>query len=155
PSGPLTLRLRDMDVADVFQVLHQLTAQAFIVDADVAGQATVELVGVTLEEALAALRKAGLDIADRGPVRRVATSKGEALVVPPRGGTPTATFSLKRADAGEMLAVMTDMDPSLATLGPQGSLGRFSLWARDLPLPDLRASLLSAVDLTEKYEEGR
>jgi hypothetical protein len=155
PTGPLTLRLRDMDVADVFQVLHVLTSQAFIVDADVVGRATVELLGVTLEEALLAIEKAGLDVADRGPVRRVSSSRGEALVVPPMGGSPTATFSLKRADARELLAIMTDMDPGLATLGPQGSLGRFSLWAKDLPLPDLRAALLSAVDLTEKFEEGR
>jgi hypothetical protein len=155
PSGPLTVRLRDVDVADVFQVLHLLTSQAFIVDADVVGRATVELAGVTLDEALQALRKAGLDISDRGPVRRVASARGEALVVAPMGGTPSATFALKRADAREVLASMTDMDPALAALGPQGSLGRCSLWARDLPLPDLRAALLSAVDLNEKFEEGR
>jgi hypothetical protein len=154
-KGPISLRLRDMDVADVFQVLHLLTSQAFIVDEDVVGRATVELSGVTLEEVLSALRKAGLDIADRGPVRRVSSSRGEALVVAPMGGAPSATFSLKRADARELLAIMTDMDPALAVLGPQGSLGRFSLWAKDLPLPDLRAALLSAAELTEKFEEGR
>jgi hypothetical protein len=154
-KGPLSLRLRDMDLADVFQVLHLLTSQAFIVDEDVVGRATVELSGVTLEEVLSALRKAGLDIADRGPVRRVSTDRGEALVVPPMGGTPSATFSLKRADARELLAVMTDMDPALAALGPQGGFGRFSLWAKDLPLPDLRAALLSAMGMSEKFEEGR
>jgi hypothetical protein len=154
-KGPISLRLRDMDVADVFQVLHLLTSQAFIVDDDVVGRATVDLSGVTLEEVLSALRKAGLDIADRGPVRRVASSRGEALVVAPMGGTPSATFSLKRADVRELLAIMTDMDPGLAALGPQGSLGRFSLWAKDLPLPDLRAALLSAAELNEKFEEGR
>jgi hypothetical protein len=154
-KGPISLRLHDMDVADVFQVLHLLTSQAFIVDDDVVGRATVELSGVTLEEVLSACRKAGLDIADRGPVRRVASSRGEALVVAPMGGTPSATFALKRADARELLAVMTDMDPGLAVLGPQGSLGRFSLWAKDLPLPDLRAALLSAAGLGEKFEEGR
>jgi hypothetical protein len=71
------------------------------------------------------------------------------------GGAPTATFSLKRADARDVLAAMTDMDPGLAALGPQASLGRFSLWAKDLPLPDLRAALLAAVELTERFEEGR
>jgi hypothetical protein len=154
-KGPISLRLRDMDVADVFQVLHLLTSQAFIVDDDIVGRATVELSGVTLEEVLLALRKAGLDIADRGPVRRVASSRGEALVVAPMGGTPSATFSLKRAGVREQLAIMTDMDPGLAVLGPQGSLGRCSLWAKDLPLPDVRAALLSAAGLTEKFEEGR
>lgn len=155
PAGPLTVRLRDVDVADLFQVLHLLTTQAFIVDADVVGRATVEFSGVTLDEALTALRKAGLDISDRGPVRRVSSTKGAALVVAPMGGSPAATFALKRADARELLASMTDMDPGLAALGPQGTLGKCSLWARDLPLPDLRAALLSAVGLSERYEEGR
>ena len=45
------------------------------------------------------------------------------------GGTPSATFSLKRADTRELLAVMTDMDPGLAVLGPQGSLGRLETLA--------------------------
>jgi hypothetical protein len=71
------------------------------------------------------------------------------------GGSPAATFALKRADARELLASMTDMDPGLAALGPQGGLGKCSLWARDLPLPDLRAALLSAVGLNERFEEGR
>ncbi|HEY6554450.1 MAG TPA: hypothetical protein VI669_13920, partial [Vicinamibacteria bacterium] len=154
-KGPISLRLRDMDVADVFQVLHLLTSQAFLVDDDIQGRAAVEVSGATLEEVLAALRKAGLDIADRGPVRRVASARGEALVVPPMGGSPTATFSIKRADSRELLAIMTDMDPALAALGPQGSFGRLSLWAKDLPLPDLRAAVLSAAELTEKFEEGR
>jgi hypothetical protein len=47
------------------------------------------------------------------------------------------------------------MDPALAALGPRGSFGRLSLWAKDLPLPDLRAAVLSATELTEKFEEGR
>jgi hypothetical protein len=154
-KGPISLRLRDVDVADVFQVLHLLTSQAFLVDDDIQGRAAMEVSGATLEEILAALRKAGLDIADRGPVRRVASARGEALVVPPMGGSPTATFSIKRADSRELLAIMTDMDPALAALGPRGSFGRLSLWAKDLPLPDLRAAVLSATELTEKFEEGR
>jgi hypothetical protein len=50
---------------------------------------------------------------------------------------------------------MTDMDASLAALGPQGFLGRVSLWAKDLPVACLRAGMLDAVGLTERMEEGR
>ena len=55
----------------------------------------------------------------------------------------------------ELLAVMTDIEPSLAALGPPGFLGRVSLWARDVPVLDLRAAVLEAVGLSERIEEGR
>jgi hypothetical protein len=50
---------------------------------------------------------------------------------------------------------MTDMDSGLAALGPQGFLGRVSVWAKDLPVAGLRAAVLDAVGLTERMEEGR
>ncbi len=70
-------------------------------------------------------------------------------------GGPAANFALKRADVRDMLAAMTDLDPSLAALGPEGHLGRASLWAKDVPLLDLRAALLDGVGLKERLEEGR
>src|SRR5262249_15724025 len=71
-KGPLTLRLRDLDLPDAFRVLHLLTAQGFIVDGDVSGRVHVDLSGVTLEEALAALQKAtGIRISDAAGIRRV------------------------------------------------------------------------------------
>jgi hypothetical protein len=165
-QGPLTLRLRDMDLADVFRVLHNLTGQAFLVDGDVTGRVHVELARVTLEEALAALAKAAsLHISDPGLVRRVANARGEAAPVrkaasrgtPPAEPLPvstgTASFELKRASVRDILAVMTDADPSLASLGPPGSLGRATVWAREIPLSVLRTALLESVGLTEKVEE--
>jgi hypothetical protein len=154
-QGQLSLRLRDVDLADVFRVLHLLTGQGFVVDGDVVGRTTFDLSKLTLEEILAALEKGGLDVEDAGALRRVSMARRP----PPRpasgAGGPAANFTLKRAEVREMLAAMTDLDPSLAALGPEGFLGRASLWARDVPLLDLRAALLDAVGLTERLEEGR
>src|SRR4029453_2229277 len=50
---------------------------------------------------------------------------------------------------------MSDVEPSLSTLAPQGSLGRFSVWARDTAAGDLRAALLAAAGLDERVEESR
>lgn len=165
-QGPLTLRLRDMDVADVFRVLHSLTGQGFLVDGDVAGRVHVELARVTLDEALLALaRSANLRIGEAGLVRRVSNVRGEtpaprkppAKAVPaPEAAPPssaTASFELKRASIRDVLAVMTDADASLASLGPPGSLGRVSLWARETPLSVLRASVLDAAGLVERVED--
>ena len=156
-QGPLSLRLRDVDLTDVFFVLHWLTRQGFLVDGDVTGRVSVELNRVTLEEALAALAKgAGLRVSEPSLVRRVSLARG---TLPPseskRGAKgkapatgpspaplpagPPATFLLKRADVRDILAAMTDADPSLAALGPQGFLGRVSVWAKDVPLGTCRA----------------
>jgi hypothetical protein len=154
-KGPLTLRVRDMDLADVFQVLHQLTGQGFVIDADVVGRASADLAGVTLDEALAALQKGtGIKVSDAGVIRRVSVGKAAPRPAGPLEG-PTASFLLKRAEIRELLAVMTDLDPTLAALGPQGSLGHLSLWAKDTSLGTLRAAILETAGLGERFEEGR
>ena len=79
-KGPITLRLRDLDMADVFQVLAALGAGSYVVDGDVLGRASVEVSRATLDETLAAIRKsAGVEIAASGIVRRVGAHA-------PRGG---------------------------------------------------------------------
>lgn len=157
-KGPLTLRLRDVDFADVFRVLHLVTAQGFLVDGDVTGRVSLDLSRLTLDEALLAIEKSGVGVAASGPVRRVSRGGPPSRLAPrtsPSGGTPTASFALKRTEVRELLAVMTDIEPGLAALGPPGFLGRVSLWARDAPVLDLRAAVLEAVGLSERFEEGR
>jgi hypothetical protein len=157
-GGPLTLRLRQVDAADVFRVLHLLTSASFVVDGDVRGPINVELSRVTLEEALNALRQQlELRIETVGGVRRVALA-GSAPTPPlpaPTNQPPLASFALKRGTVREILAVMTEADPSLAALGPEGFLGQLSVWARDVSLLDLRAAILQAVGLAERLEEGQ
>lgn len=177
-KGPLTVRLRDVDLTDVFRVLETLTAQAFLVDANVAGRVSLELQRATLDEALAAIAKgADLWISEPGLVRRVSLArsapKPKPKPAPPKGkkGAPqpppeapapappesgaAASFELKRASVRDLLAVMTDIDPGFASLGPQGFLGKASVWARDLPLAKLRTTLLEAAGLKERFEDGR
>jgi hypothetical protein len=154
-QGLLTVRLREVDLADVFRVLHLLTGQGFIVDGDVVGRTTVDLTKLTLDEVLLSLEKSGLDVQDAGPVRRVSSTRAAPGRAPAGAGGAATSFALKRAEVREILAVMTDMDPNLAALGPEGFLGRVSLWAKDVPLLDLRAALLDAVGLTERLEDGR
>ena len=175
--GPLTVRLRDVDLTDVFRVLETLTSQAFLVDANVAGRVSIELQRATLDDALAAIAKgAELWISEPGLVRRVGLARSAPMPspkpVPPKAkkGLPepaespaptppdsgaAASFELKRASVRDLLAVMTDVDPVFASLGPQGSLGRVSVWARAVPLGRLRAALLEGAGLKERFEDGR
>jgi hypothetical protein len=140
PRGPLTLRLRDMDLADVFFVLHLLTGQGFVVDEDVRGRISVDLSQVGLDDVLAQLARVGLAVSPPGPLRRV--SRGAtAVAVPASSGDGTAvTFALKRAPLADVVAVMADADPSLPPL-PRPATGRLSLWAREARLSDVRAAV--------------
>ena len=154
--GPLTLRLRDVDLADVFQVLAVLGQGGFVVDGDVAGRASVEVTRATLDETLAAIRKAAaLEVTPPGPVRRVSASRPPLATPRPAAEGPAASFALKRVEVRDLLAAMAEVDASLAALGPPGFLGRVSVWTKDAPLPALRAAVLESAGLTERTEEDR
>jgi len=153
--GPLTLRLRDVDFADVFSVLTTLGVGGFVVDGDVAGRASVEITRATLDETLAALRKAaGVEIGATGWVRRVGPAR-PAGARPLAEGGPPASFALKRAEVRDVLAAMAEVDPSLAALGPPGFLGKVSVWTKDAPLAAVRGAVLDAAGLSERIEEER
>jgi len=152
--GPLTLRLRDVDFADVFQVLATLGVGGFVVDGDVTARVSVEITRATLDETLAALRKAsGVEIGATGWVRRVGAAR-PAAARPVEGGPP-ASFALKRAEVRDVLAAMAEVDPALAALGPPGFLGKVSVWTKDAPLQAVRGAVLDSAGLSEKIEEDR
>jgi hypothetical protein len=157
--GPLTLRLRDVDFADVFQVLAALGASGFVVQEGVAGRVSLEVTRATLDETLAAIRKAAdVEIAGRGPVRVVSTGRPSGASSPSEaapGGGPPSSFALKRAEVRDVLAGMAEVDASLAALGPAGFLGRVSVWTKDVPLLAVRSAVLEAAGLTERIEGDR
>jgi len=153
--GPLTLRLRDLDFADVFSVLAVLGVGGYMVDGDVRGRLSVEVTRATPDEALAAIRKAtGVEIAGSGAVRRVGAQR-VAAAKPGADSGPPASFNLKRAEVRDLLAAMADVDPQLAALGPPGALGRVSVFTKDAPLGAVRAAALEAVGLSERIEDDR
>lgn len=141
--GPLDLRLRDVDWADVFGVLHQLTGEAFLVDADVVGRVSVDLPGVELEEALALLQKAGVKVSP-GPLRRVSRLRVAAARPALASDAPRITLGVKRAEVREVLTALAEVDPAL-TAAPRDVPGRISVWARETPAVDLRSAVMEAV----------
>ena len=154
-NGPLSLRLRGLDVADVFQALSLVSGAGFIVDANVTGRVDLDVTRQTLEEVLELIRdEAKIQIGASGRVRRVSKGSPPPRDTSPGGGKPVS-FALKRADVRDLLAVMTDIDPGLAALGPPGFLGRLSVWASGVPLLELRAAVLAATGLVERVEEER
>ena len=143
PRGTLSLRLRDVDLADVFFVLHMATGQGFLVDEDVRGRVSLEASQVALEDVLALLAKAGVAVSPPGPLRRISRTAARAFLPAPTGDGTPMTFSLKRAPVADVLAVIADADPSLPP-PPRPSGGRLSLWASEVHLADVRAAVLQA-----------
>jgi hypothetical protein len=153
--GPLTIHAHDIDRADLFLVLHDLTGQAFLVDESVRGRVSAELVGVTLDEAIAAFQKAGLYVGP-GPVRRVSMSPIPAAT--PDNGPPLpqdvrVSLALKRTGVREVLSILAQAEPTLAASAPEGALGYVSIWARDVDLRTLRARLFDSAGLSESVAE--
>ena len=148
--GRLDLRLRDVDWADVFGVLHRLTGEAFLVDADVTGRVSVDFPGVELEEALTLLQKGGIKLSP-GPLRRVSRLRAAAARPATAADAPKITLEVKRAEVRDVLAALAEVDPSLAS-APRGVPGRISIWAREMPATDLRAAVIEAVGMAASAE---
>jgi hypothetical protein len=139
--GTLSLRLRDMDLADVFFVLHLLTGQAFLVDEDVRGRVSVEVSQVALEDVLALLAREGVAVSPPGPLRRVSRSAARAVLPAATSeGTPI-TFAVKRAAVSDVLNVIAEADTA-APPPPRVAGGRISLWATEARVTDIRAAVL-------------
>jgi hypothetical protein len=154
-TGPLTLRLQDVDLTDVFHALSALGSGGYVVDGAVSGRVQLDLTRATLDEALAAIRKAAaIELVEVGPVRHVSLTRETPSRAVPAGGL-LASFALKRAEVRDLLAAIADVDPTLAALGPSGSLGRVSVWTKDVPLAALRAAVLDAAALDERVEDDR
>jgi hypothetical protein len=159
--GPHSLRLRDVDLADVFQALHLATGESFLVDEDVRGRVSVDLDRLTMEEMLAILARAGVRVSGTGRMRRV--SRGLARDPAAPGPSPAAeaaaaplgTFSLKRAPVRDLLAILGEADPGLVSVAPRTALGRLTLWTKDVAMSELRGAILDAAALSERQEEGR
>jgi hypothetical protein len=148
-QGPLSLRLRDLDAADVFQVLELLTRQRFLVDEDVTGRVSVEVSRLELREILPLLEKGlGVRISEEGAVRRVWKRAGPPPSSSATGGEgPKVSFALKRAPWTDLLAVLKEADPGFDFEGSPA--GRASVWARDAAVADLKSALLAATGLSE------
>jgi hypothetical protein len=158
-KGPHTVRLRDVDLADLFHALHLATGDSFLVDDDVRGRVSVDLDHLTLDEMLALLTRAGLRVAGAGRLHRVsrgASREAAAAASPPAAeGSPRGTFALKRAAVRDVLAILGEADPTLVSAAPRSGLGRVTVWTKDVPMAELRAAVVDAAGLVERQEEGR
>lgn len=153
-TGPITMHLRDVEVPAFFFVLHDLSGENFVVDEDARGPLRVDLEHVTLEEALAAMKSAGLVIG-RGPLRRVsrAGKPPSAPAAEEYTGEPI-NLILQAAGVPDVLCLFSTVT-SLPIVIPEEVRGRTSIYSRDLPWDRVLAGLLESSGLEYRIDSDK
>jgi hypothetical protein len=154
-AGAFTVRLRDLDLADAFQVLGASSGRGYLVDGDVRGRVTLDASAVSLAELQGMLeRQFGLHLVESASFVRVA--RGSRATAPtPAPDSPRLSLAGKRGELRDVLASLAEADPGLRSLGPAGPLGRVSAWLRDAPAAELFAALVEGAGLQAREEDGQ
>jgi len=145
-SGDVTLRLRDVDVPGLARVLHEVAGLDLVVDSDLTARLDVDVVGAKPEEALEALRAAGVR-AGPPPVRRL--SRADRPPGPAKDDAWTgepASFLLTGADLRTVLGTF-DQAFSLPVRMPKGLTADVSVFATEQPWDLLFARIVEAAGL--------
>jgi hypothetical protein len=145
----ITLRMRGVELAEVFRALSLATAESFIINADVKGRLDVDVVDATPDEVLAALRKTGVTISG-GPLHYVCRANC-------RGGTSSGNYEgeplnleLNDAEARDVLCLFHEVT-GLKMTGPP-IRERLSVFTHDVPWDQILDGLLGAIGLTYSLE---
>lgn len=149
----LTLHLRDVDLIDVFSVLHDLTSQNFLTDSEVRGRVSVDVEGATLEETLGAM--SSFVTVGSGPLRRVSRA-GSQPVAMTRSSYVGEPFDVSIDDTPltQFLCVLEQVSER-QVLAPPDLKGTVRLFANDLPWDQVLDGLLSTAGLTFVLEDKR
>jgi hypothetical protein len=156
-SGPLTIHLRNADVSTLFLALNDVSpTDGFILEPDVTGRLNVDFDGVTMGEALDALRGAGVAFATPGPLHRICrTACGEP------------TKQEKQKHAGEPLALsiaeggITDILHAFEEVSglhmhvPRDLKGDVSVYVTEAPWDAVFDGLMAAFDRTYTIDRTR
>jgi hypothetical protein len=145
-SGDVTLRFRDVDVPGLARVLHEVAGLDLVVDSDVTGLLDVDVVGATPEEALEAIRAAGV-VAGPPPVRRLSRADRPPGPVKEDAWTgDPASLLLTGADLRSILGVF-DVAFSLPVRMPKGLTAEVSVFVTEQPWDLLFARIVEAAGL--------
>lgn len=140
-NGPLTLRLRDIEYVDLFQVLNELTGESFVVDPAVKGRVDVELENATFDEAFAAMN--GLVIGP-GPLHIVSLTKKPEQTQTYEG--EPISMMVTGAHLPGILCLFEEVTGLKMMAGP-GAGARVTAYAHDVPWDRLMETMLATAGL--------
>lgn len=154
-TGDLTLHLRDVPAATVFQILADLSpADAFIVESSVTARVDADLDRVTPGEAFAALRAAGVAVVGRGPLHRVCKTECSAgPPEPPKYTGQSIALTVTDAQVVDVLRVFNQLMAPIQIYGPPKIDGTFSIYAADVPWDRMFDGILAATGRKYTFDE--
>ena len=157
-SGPLTLRLRNVDVSTVFRALNDLSpADGFVVEPGVTGRVNVDFENVTVDDALVALSAARVAFATPGPLHRICKAAcGEPTVQPQQHKGEPLAFSIAEADVIDVLRFLEEV-AGLRMHASRDLNGDISIFVTEAPWDAVFDGIVSAfhrtytIDKTDVY----
>ena len=131
PGESSFLRLRDVDVVDLFFVINDLLPENFIVDDDVTGRITLDVSATaSVDDVLRAIATTGVVIGSP-PLRRV--SRKASTTTPSRATNgPPLSLVLRKANVTDVLCLLREVMQKEITM-PAGVKRRVSIFAFDVP----------------------
>lgn len=148
----LDLHLRDVDLADLFFVLYDLTGESFIVDANVKGAVDVDVEQATIEQVLDAIRSTNVVIS-AGPLHRVSRPNAKATPKQDYSGEPVS-IALSDAALRGILCLYESITP-LKYIVPRDLASRANVFVRERPWDEVLDALLAAAPLRYAIEKDR
>src|SRR6185436_697609 len=145
-SGNLTLHARDIDIASVFRVLHDLSpSDGYVVAPGIAGRIDADINGATIAEVLDAMRAASVAYISPGPLHRVCRSDCGASEQTYQG--ELLSILVHDAEAGDLLHVLSDVTKR-EILVPRDLQGRLAFFVRDMPWDQLLEAMMAVLGQT-------
>lgn len=156
PEGGIDVHLRDVEAADAIRLLHEITAQGFVVDPDITTRLSADVENATLEEVVQSLGTAGL-VVGPGTLRRVSAAGKTARVTAPArpySGQPISV-SFKAGDLRDILCLFKTITGAQVWT-PRDLEGHVIVFARETPwdeVLDVAAASLGLFFVNEPEKE--
>ena len=154
PAG-ITVRLRGVDVPDLFRILGKVTPLSFVVDGDVDGRVDVDYERASLDDAFGAMATAGI-VGQVGALVRVSNAAAGVTVEPRKDGHTgePVNLDLKNADLRDVFRLFEVITGSRYEL-PADFEGRASLFVQEVPFDHVLDGLADAAGLRHRTDGAR
>lgn len=146
----LVLHLHDVDVADVFSVLHDLTKESFVVDPEVKGRVNVDIEAASAQEALDAMSSAGVAISP-GLLHRVHRAATTIDIRQHKYDGEPMAIQLKDADVLDVLRMFSQVTGLNVSVQPEVH-GTVTAFSGDVKWDYLFDTMIQSLGLAYKVE---
>ena len=135
------MKIRNVNIVDVFYIFNDLFNENFIIDPDVRGQVDVDVHSDgSPDDVVAGMNSIGVAVAP-GPLRRV--SMGKAVPISTSGTGEPVTFVFRDANLSDVLCVLQNVTGREIRMSPKQQ-ARVAVFAYELPSGLLASALTPA-----------